>query len=373
MRVAVLNVGTGTVKAACFTVERGVPRERGRAQRERGAGAEISQACLAALDEAGAEPGAVDAVGHRVVHGGAELVRPTTVDAAVEARLEALSPLAPLHNPPALEGLRAVRELYPGCPQVAVFDTAFHAGRDEASRRYALPWELAEAAGLWRYGFHGIAHAGLAEALAAARGIPLRAVHAVTLQLGAGASACAVRAGRSVETSMGFSPLEGLVMATRSGDLDPAAVLHLLRGGRSANEVEALLTRRSGLLGLAGSADLREVLAAEARGERRAQVAVALYVRRIVATVGAYLTLLGGEGDLVFGGGVGTHSAEIRRRVVEGLAAWGASLDPQRNRSGEPGRLSPEGARGVFVFATDEERWIARAVAEHLEGEGAGG
>jgi acetate kinase len=182
----------------------------------------------------------------------------------------------------------------------------------------------------------------------------------VTLQLGAGCSACAVDGGRSIETSMGFSPLEGLVMATRSGDIDPAVVLELLDRGRTATEVRALLSRGSGLEGLAGNADLRRVLAAEAEGDERARVAVGLFVRRIVMRVGAYLTLLGGRGSLTFGGGIGTHSAEIRQRVADGLVAWNVALDPERNReAGVRGPIGRPGSRPVYVFETDEERLIA--------------
>jgi acetate kinase len=231
---------------------------------------------------------------------------------------------------------------------------------------YALPVDLAESFGVFRYGFHGIAHTSLVESLAALEGLSIREVNAVTLQLGAGCSACAVAAGRSIETSMGYSPLEGLMMATRSGDVDPAVVLELLDRGRSAAEVRELLTGRSGLAGLAGDADLRRVLAAEAAGEERARLAVALFVRRIVSTVGSYLTLLGGQGSLVFGGGIGTHSAEIRERVVAGLGAWNLALDRGRNEAHRRGRISAPGSRPIYVFDTDEERVIARNVHDLL-------
>jgi acetate kinase len=251
---------------------------------------------------------------------------------------------------------------------VAVFDTAFHAGRAPESMRYALPWELSDRLGLLRYGFHGIAHASLVESLAEACGCAMEAVTAVTLQLGAGCSACAVARGRSVETSMGFSPLEGLVMASRAGNVDATVVLELQRQGSTPEEVRDLLTRRSGLRGLAGDEDLRRVLAAGADGDERARVAVALFVRRIVATVGAYWTLLDGDGALVFGGGIGTGSAEIRRRVCDGLGAWGVALDAERNAGGA-GRISPAGSRPVFVFETDEEQLLARSASRVLGSE----
>ncbi len=365
MRVAVLNAGSATVKAAVADVEVQAIRLLGRASREVAGDADRGEAFREALREAGAD--AADAVGHRVVHGGRAFSEPVLVDAAVEREIDALARLAPQHNPPALEGIRVARTFFPDRPAVAVFDTAFHAGRPPEAYRYALPWSLSDELGLFRYGFHGIAHASLVEALAAEESTAENAVTAVTLQLGAGCSACAVDGGRSLETSMGYSPLEGLVMASRAGDVDPSLVLELVERGRSAAEVRDLLGRRSGLAGVAGRADMRAVLAAEADGDERAGVAVAMFVRRLVATVGAYLTLLGGRGSLVFGGGIGTHSAAIRQRVADGLRAWNVALDPSRNaEAAVRGRISPTSNRPVYVFETDEERRIARSVFQRL-------
>lgn len=372
MRVAVLNAGSATVKAALFAVEGRGADALGRGSQELARAGTRDEAFRGALRAAGALSGEVDAVGHRVVHGGRAFSAPVRVGAEVERAIEELSPLAPQHNPPALQGIRLASELFPGRPAVAVFDTAFHMGRAPEAVRYALPWELCESLGLIRYGFHGIAHASLVRSLAEAESRPVAEVTAVTLQLGAGCSACAVRAGRSVETSMGFSPLEGLVMATRPGDVDPSLVIELLERGRTTAQVRELLWQESGLAGLAGDADLRQVLAAEADGGERARVALALFVRRIVMTAGAYLTLLGGRGSLVFGGGIGTHSAEVRRRIAEGLAAWDVTLDPGRNAEADVrGRVSPPGARPVYVFETDEERLIARETRDLLAPAGA--
>ena len=360
MRVAVLNAGSATVKAALVEGGSRSARVLGRGARAVACDGERAGAFRAALDQTGALAGGIDAVGHRVVHGGSDFTTPARIDAGVERAIEALSRLAPQHNPPALEGIRLARELFPGRPAVAVFDTTFHAGRAPESLHYALPWDLAESLGALRYGFHGIAHASLVESLAGAEGTGADAVTAVTLQLGAGCSACAVEAGRSVETSMGFSPLEGLAMATRAGDVDASLVLELLERGRTPGEIRDLLSRRSGLVGLCGEEDLRDVLAAEAAGSERARVALALFVRRVVATAGSYLTLLRGRGSLVFGGGIGTHSAEIRRRVAWGLAAWNLRLDLERNaEEGVRGLVSGPGSRPVYVFETDEERRIA--------------
>jgi len=360
MRIAVVNAGSGTVKAALAEVDPGGARVLERTRRSLAKDEDLSTAFEAALAETGALAGPVDGVAHRVVHGGREFTEPVRIDSRIEREIEKLGALAPLHNPPALEGIRSARRLFPGKPMVAVFDTAFHAGRTPESMRYALPWELADSLDLLRYGFHGVAHASLLESLAEDQGCVPEAVTAVTLQLGAGCSACAIAQGRSVETTMGFSPLEGLVMATRTGDLDPTVVLELQRRGRDLEEVHELLTRRSGLRGLAGEEDLRRVLAAEKAGDERARVAVALFVRRIVASVGAYWTLLGGEGALVFGGGIGTGSAEIRERVAQKLGAWNVRLDPERNTGGARGRISSDDSRPVFVFETDEERLLAR-------------
>jgi len=364
MRIAVLNAGTGTVKLALVEVARGASRLLLRETVERAEDEPSETAVLAAL--ARLPRGDAGAVAHRVVHGGSEFVRAVRLDDAVERALEALVPLAPLHNPPALEGIRLARRALPELPAVAVFDTAFHAGRAPASRLYALPRDVARAHALERYGFHGLAHAALLEALAHAQGADPGTVDAVTLQLGSGCSACAIEGGRSVETSMGFTPLEGLPMATRSGDVDPSIVIHLLRSGYTLDGVETLLNREAGFRGLAGSPDVRAVLRAEAEGDPDAALALGLFVRRVVATVGAYFTLLGGRGSLVFGGGIGTNSAEVRGRVAAGLAAWDVALDPERNRAGTPGLLSRPGSRPVFVFETQEEPLIAREAAALL-------
>lgn len=308
----------------------------------------------------------LDGFAHRIVHGGRRFTAPCRIDAGVDGVIEELADLAPAHNPAALAGIRAAREVYPELPEVGVFDTTFHAGRVPASRRYPLPGDLAEEGGYLRYGFHGLAHASLVEALARDGGTDTGEVDAVTLQLGSGCSACAVRGGESVETSMGYTPDEGLMMATRSGDVGPGLVVELFREGRTADEVEELLNERSGLRGVGGSADMRELLAREERGDERAGLAIRMFVRRVVERVGAYWTLLEGRGALVFGGGIGTNSPEIRRRVAAGLGAWDVRLDPDRNRANQTGRISEAGSRPVSVFRTEEARLIARETAAVL-------
>lgn len=360
-RILVVNTGSATLKLAQFDAGTHGLRERSSGTHEWRSPDDMENAIERALQELGEPP---DMLGHRVVHGGSRFTDPMRIDSGVEKALEELVPLAPLHNGPALSAIRAARRAFPDTPSFAVFDTAFHARRPEVSMRYALPQEWHERFGFRRYGFHGIAHASLAQAYAAESSQPLDEVSAVTLQLGAGCSACAIRDGRSIETSMGYTPLEGLVMATRSGDIDPAIVLRLAREGHAPDEIDEQLNRRSGLLGLAGSSDMREVLAGAARGEAGARLALELFAYRLALTIGAYLTLLKGEGAIVFGGGIGEHAPEVRARVAAGLAAWNVALDPALNDEGGPGCISTAESRPVYVLETREEEMIARDLVE---------
>jgi len=362
-RIVVLNAGTATLKVAQFAVGSHDVLEVYRAEHDWLEDDDGDELVARALERIEAP---FQAFAHRVVHGGVAFTESVRIDAHVEATLERLLPLAPLHNARALRVIRAAHRLEPRLPAFAAFDTAFHFGRPPESLTYALPADVATALQLRRYGFHGIAHAGLAEELAAAQDTSPHEVDAVTLHLGSGCSACAVEAGRSIETSMGYTPLEGLVMATRCGSIDAAIVLQMARAGYTIDEIETQLNRRSGLLALSGSADVREVLAAEARGDEAAHLALQVFVRRIVLTVGAYLTLLDGRGAVVFGGGIGTHSAPIRERIASGLSAWQVELDDRLNSGNEVGRISRAGSRPVFVFRTNEERMIARDAARLL-------
>jgi acetate kinase len=362
--VAVLNTGSSSVKAALFDLAGEEPEALERIVRPVESPEAVPRVVRDALAGLERSP---DALGHRLVHGGRQFLAPTLLSGHVEETLESLVPLAPLHLGPALAAIREARRIYPRVPAVAVFDTTFHAGRPPDSMHYALPRELTRRFGFRRYGFHGLAHRSLAEQLAAGEGLDRGAVSAVTLQLGAGCSACAVRDGRSIETSMGHTPLEGLVMTTRSGDVDPAIVIELARAGLSPDRIERELTQRSGVLGLAGRGDMRDVVTAAAAGDAAARLALEVFCRRIVLTVGGYFTLLGGAAPLVFGGGIGANSPEIRAQVAGGLAAWNMALDPERNGSATPGRISADGTTPVYAFETDEERVIARAVATFLE------
>ena len=306
------------------------------------------------------------AVGHRVVHGGARLRESSPIDARVIAAIEAQIGLVPLHNGPALEAIRAAEAAFgPRARQVAVFDTHFHRDLPAHAAGYALPGELAGERELVRVGFHGLAHRWMSERHAELSGA--RAASLVTLQLGNGCSAAAIRAGRSIDVTMGYSPLEGLVMGTRSGDLDPALVLQLAERHGSA-ALEECLNTRSGLLGVSGhSQDMRDLLAAERAGDARSALAVAMFVERVRKAIGALCAALGGADALVFGGGIGERSAEIRARVCAGFEWCGLALDLEANASvqASEARISRPGARlAVWVLPVDEEALIVREVRQ---------
>ena len=360
IRIAVFNAGTATLKIAVLAVNGTDVIEELRENHAWPGDAPAPEAAARALDSFA---GRLDAIGHRVVHGGMEFRLPARIDDDVETKLEKLVPLAPLHNARSLALIRLVRHAAANVPSFAVFDTAFHADRSKESMSYALPSGLVEKHAIRRYGFHGIAHQSMVESLAQASACAVSEVTAVTLQLGSGCSACAVREGRSVEVSMGYTPLDGLVMATRSGSIDPTVVLTLLRYGHGPDEIERDLTRNSGLLALAGKSDMREIVADAATVGSQAEFALQLFVRRIVMTVGAYFTLLDGQGALVFGGGIGTHSAQVRKRVALGLSAWNVIVNDDLNETSSPGFISASQSRQVYVARTDEEAVIARQIS----------
>lgn len=308
------------------------------------------------------------AIGHRVVHGGAEFATAVPVDADVRARIARLAALAPGHNPHNLRGIEIAAARYPGVPQVAVFDTAFHQRLPERARRYALPADAL--AGLEggvprRYGFHGISHGAALRRAAAWLRRPPEALELITLHLGNGASAAAIRGGHSIDTSMGFTPLEGLVMGTRCGDLDPALPLLLQAGGRTPEQVRDLLETRSGLLALCGSSDMRAIRARAAAGDGDARLARELFAYRVKKAIGAYLAVLGRADALVFTGGIGAHDAELRRQCVDGLEGFGIVLGEARPdaETGITALHDPRRAPvAVLAMAADEEAEIARQV-----------
>ncbi|WP_342742906.1 acetate kinase [Streptosporangium canum] len=311
----------------------------------------------------GLDSAELTAIGHRVVHGGKTFTEPTLITDEVIRKIEELIPLAPLHNPANLTGIEGARRLRPDLPQVAVFDTAFHSTISPAAATYAIDREVAERLSIRRYGFHGTSHAYVSREAARAVGRPLGNV--IVLHLGNGASASAVSAGRCMDTSMGMTPLEGLVMGTRSGDLDPAIVLYLGRtGGMSLEEIDALLNRRGGMLGLCGDNDMRAVQERLAAGDPDAELAFSVYCHRLRKYVGAYYAVLGTVDVIAFTGGVGENSSLVRETALAGLEALGIAVDPVRNRRGDR-LISPDGAAvKVAVIPTDEELEIARQTLE---------
>ena len=319
-------------------------------------------------------PDGIDVVAHRVVHGGERFVDTTIIDEGVIAGIEEVSHLAPLHNRPALSAIRAARgSLGNGVPMVAVFDTSFHQTMPDKAARYAIPIDLAQKHHIRRYGFHGIAHRYMAERYAAITSTPLDRAKVITLQLGNGCSAAAVAGGRSVDTSMGFTPLEGLMMGTRSGDIDPSVVSFLAHSEAvDAEEVEGWLNSRSGLLGVSGfSSDMRELLEAEAQGNSKAALAVDMFCYRVRKCIGAYLAALGGADAVAFGGGIGERSPAIRARICADMDWCGLSLDGGLNDSvvGSEERISSsDAAVRVYVIPVDEAAVMAQEAARCLIG-----
>jgi acetate kinase len=368
--ILVLNSGSSSVKYRLLGAGESGPGERkGTVERigEPGGVPDHETALRQIADDLGLADLDLRAVGHRVVHGGTRFREPTVVDDGVLAALRELSPLAPLHNPGNITGIEVARALRPDVPHVAVFDTAFHATLPAPAATYAIDAGVAAEHGLRRYGFHGTSHKYVAARTAALLGRPLAQTHTIVLHLGNGASATAVAGGRSVDTSMGFTPLDGLVMGTRPGDLDPGILVYLMRHGYDTDAVDRLLQKRSGLAGLCGDNDLRTVLARRADGDPAAILAFDVYCYRIRKYVGAYHAVLGRLDAIAFTAGVGEHSPDVRAAALEGLAMWGIEIDPARNAT-DAAVISPDAAPvAVCVVPTDEERAIAdeaRAVVE---------
>ncbi|MGW1077142.1 acetate kinase [Streptomyces sp. NPDC002537] len=388
-RVLVLNSGSSSVKyqlldmadstrLAVGLVERigeetsrlaHTPLATGGARREREEPIADHEAALKAVaqelaaDGLGLDSPELAAIGHRVVHGGQKFTAPTVITDEVLAEIERLIPVAPLHNPANITGIRTAQALRPDLPQVAVFDTAFHTTMPEAAARYAIDVETADAHRIRRYGFHGTSHAYVSRETAKLLGKDPSEVNVIVLHLGNGASASAVRGGRCVDTSMGLTPLEGLVMGTRSGDLDPAVIFHLARNaGMSVDEIDSLLNKKSGLIGLCGDNDMREIRRRIDEGDERAALAFDVYVHRLKKYIGAYYAVLGKVDAIAFTAGVGENAAPVREAAVAGLEELGLAVDAGLNavRADEPRLISPASARvAVAVVPTDEELEIA--------------
>jgi len=317
----------------------------------------------------------VEAVGHRVVHGGEKYHDSTLVTEEVKASIREYAQLAPLHNPPNLKGIQAVESVLRGVPNVAVFDTAFHHSLSPGAYLYAIPYDYYEKYGVRKYGFHGTSHKYVAQAAADFLGGDLSRLKLITCHLGNGASVTAVERGRVIDTSMGMTPLAGLVMGTRCGDIDPGVVLYLIRQGMSADEVDRLLNKKSGLLGVAGigSSDMRDVIQAAEDGNEKARRAIWMFVHRLVSYIGAYYTILHGADAVVFTGGIGENSPYIRERVVREIAVLGCRLDEEKNRQavGVSAVISTsDSTLKAVVVPTNEELMIARETVRVLTAAG---
>ncbi|MBX3191088.1 MAG: acetate/propionate family kinase [Labilithrix sp.] len=372
MTILVLNAGSSTLKARLLDPGTGKALFETKVERI-GEGDRTHVSAVAhVLEEVKGQ--SIEAVAHRVVHGGADLTSAILVDDAVERAVEACVPLAPLHNPANLAGIRAARKALPSVPHVAVFDTAFHARMPRRAHTYAIDPEVAGRHGIRRFGFHGTSHAYVAELAASSLGRPLKELRLVTLHLGNGASACAVELGHSTETSMGMTPLEGLVMGTRSGDIDAGAILALLGAGWDHARLEKMLNRESGLAGLSGAGnDLRDIERRAAEGDDRCRLAITVFSHRVRKYVGAYAASMGGLDAVVLTGGIGENSVTMRQRILQRFEFLGLVLDEDRNASAKvthdapTARLTADHSRiAALAVKTDEELSIARQAAQVL-------
>ena len=313
----------------------------------------------------------IDAIGHRVLHGGEKITAPVVVDENVKAIVRECFPLGPLHNPANLAGIEACEEAMPGVPNVGVFDTQFHQTMAPEAYLYAIPYEYYEKYGIRKYGFHGTSHHYVTLATAKFLNKPVEETNIITCHLGNGCSMAAIKNGKVVDTTMGLTPLEGLMMGTRSGDMDPAAVLRMVDLGATTKEIDTVLNKKSGLFGIGGigTGDMRDMLAAAEQGNERAALAVKMFVRRIVKYIGSYFVLVGNCDAISFTGGIGEFSVQIRKMVIDGLAALNIFVDDERNAAcfGKAGVISTDAsAFKAIVMPTDEELMIARTTQKVL-------
>ncbi len=368
MTVLVLNSGSSSVKYAVVDPDSGEMAADGIVERiGEGEVVDHAAAMRVVFDELSDHMDGITAVGHRVVHGGPDLYEPTLVDDAVIAELEELAPLAPLHNPPAVLGIRVARDALPDLPHIAVFDTAFFHDLPPAAATYAIDRDVARQWRIRRYGFHGTSHSYVSGAAAQFLGKPVESLNQIVLHLGNGASASAIAAGKAVDTSMGLTPMEGLVMGTRSGDVDPGILTYLARTAKmSVEDIETMLNKRSGVLGLGGSIDFRVLHKSIESGDAAAQLAYDVYIHRLRKYIGAYMAVLGDTDVITFTAGVGENDAAVRRDALAGLSGLGIEIDAARNENGDKAarRISTDkSAVTVLVIPTDEELAIARACA----------
>lgn len=370
MNILALNVGSSSLKFRLFQITADAETVLTEGTVERLDANALPDAAEKAIAQCGSL--GIDAVGHRVVQGGARFCEPTRITPDVLQGLHGLGELDPLHNPTEVALIEAALRLLPDAPSVAVFDTAFHRTLPEVAWRYALPSEMADRLSLRRYGFHGISHRYVSGRLLDCLGRQAAGTRLVTCHLGSGASVCALRDGASVDTSMGLTPLEGLVMGSRSGDVDPGLLLYLLRTqAMTAQQLDDLLNQSSGLQGLAGKSDVRDLEQAAGQGDARADMALEIFAYRVRKYLGAYAAALGGLDAVAFTGGIGERGAPMRARICRGLDFLGLTLDEERNGAatgGDPACISADaGSTPVWVIPTDEELQIAREVAILLQ------
>ncbi len=365
LEVVCINCGSSSVKGARYAVGDAEPQRLGEASIDglssAGDGASVGDAAAHVYRRLTDDRGPAGAVGHRLVHGGPDLREPTVVDDEVVERLRRVVAFAPLHLPAAIAAIESVRAVAPDVPQVACFDTAFHASLPEVARRLPIPAEL-DAAGIRRYGFHGLSY----EYVVGKVGADVLG-RAVVAHLGNGASLAAIEGGRSVATSMGFTPTGGIPMGTRSGDLDPGVLVHLVRAeGYDADRLEALVDEQSGLAGMGGASDMRDLLERRTRGDAAAALAVDVFCARVAMEIGAYATVLGGLDSVVFTAGIGENAVAVRAEVGARLAHLGAEIDPAANERHAPIISTASSSVTVRVVATDEDSVIARHTATLL-------
>ena len=370
MNILALNVGSSSLKFRLFQIMPDGEKVLTEDTLERLDAGALPDAVQKAIEQC--KPFGIDAVGHRVVQGGARFFEPTRVTPAVLQDLRGLKELDPLHNPTEVAMIEAAQRLLPDAPSVAVFDTAFHRTLPEVAWRYALPADLADRLGLRRYGFHGISHRYVSGRLLECLGRGPAGTRLITCHLGNGASICALRDGASIDTSMGLTPLEGLVMGSRSGDVDPGLLLYLLRTqGMTPEQLDDMLNHDSGLKGLAGRSDVRDLEQAAGQGDKQADMALEIFAYRVRKYLGAYAAALGGLDAVAFTGGIGERGAGMRARICQGLDFLGLRLDAERNGAAtgsEAAKISTDASPvSVWVIPTDEERQIAREVAALLQ------
>jgi len=400
MRVIVINSGSSSIKYETFFLEGFSPATKGLLERIGSADSRLKHQWLAPsgkweeiietrpiadhregvsfILEVGGRVRVSEApepyfgVGHRVVHGGEKFREPAIIDDATLGAIEELIPLARLHNPANVTGIRVMRGLLPHVPQVAVFDTAFHQAMPPRAYRYALPSDFYREYGVRRYGFHGSSHRYVAREASRHLGVPPDRLNLITLHLGNGASAAAIERGRSIDTSMGLTPLEGLIMGTRCGDIDPALHFYLQRKtGKPFAEIEEILNKESGLKGICGMNDMREIQDRAEKGDARAELALDMFCYRVKKYIGSYYAALGSLDAIVFTGGIGENSAVVRGRSCEGLSGLGILLDDRRNRAAAEGNREIQAAESrvkILVLPTDEEREIAQQAVEAIRG-----